>query len=210
MAVHPNLERALLIAYGAGNTARAMTDSRSPVSIDVVDLSADIIETNEVIYPRASGSPLDDPRVTIHIDDGRYFLQTTDKRFDMITGEPPPPGVSGVENLYSREYFQLLHDRLAEGGIVTYWLPIHSLTDGSTRAILRAFCDVFADCSLWNGAARNLMMVGTRNARGPVPQAVFLEQWETRLSRGRCGALAWSTRSNSAPSSSQTRISWMI
>ena len=29
MAVHPNLERALLIGYGVGNTAKAMTDSKS-------------------------------------------------------------------------------------------------------------------------------------------------------------------------------------
>ena len=52
----------------------------------------------------------------MHIEDGRYFLQTTDRQFDLITGEPPPPGIAGVENLYSREYFQLIHDRLADGG----------------------------------------------------------------------------------------------
>ena len=42
----------------------------------------------------------------------------------MITGEPPPPLTPGTVNLYTREYFQLIYDRLAEGGIATYWLPI--------------------------------------------------------------------------------------
>ena len=44
MAVHPNLKRALLIGYGVGNTAKAMTDSTSLETIDVVDLSRDILE----------------------------------------------------------------------------------------------------------------------------------------------------------------------
>lgn len=177
MAVHPDLKHALLIAYGVGNTAKAMTDSKDLETIDVVDISRDVLEMNDIVYPRMADQPLHDPRVRVHIEDGRYLLQTTGQRFDLITAEPPPPGIAGVENLYTREYFQLIHDRLAEGGIVTYWLPLHALSDVSTKAILRAFCDVFEDCSLWNGMGTSLMMVGTRNARGPVSEEQFTRQW---------------------------------
>ncbi len=187
MAVHPDLRRALLIGYGVGNTAKAMTDSSSLETIDVVDLSRDILAMNRLVYPIEADLPLRDPRVRVHIEDGRYFLQTSAQRFDLITGEPPPPGIAGVENLYTREYFQLLHDRLADRGIATYWLPLSDLSDVSTRAILRAFCDVFEDCSLWNGSGTNLMMVGTRDVRGSGPTAVggpvseeeFSRQWNT-------------------------------
>ena len=106
MAVHPDLKRALLIGYGVGNTAKAMTDSTSLETIDVVDLSRDILEMGRVVYPAETDQPLNDPRVRVHIEDGRYLLQTTDRRFDLITGEPPPPGIAGVENLYTREYFR--------------------------------------------------------------------------------------------------------
>ena len=178
MAVHPNLKHALLLCYGVGNTAKAMTDTRSLEAIDVVDVSRDILQLNRIVYPDETDSPLHDPRVHLHIEDGRYFLQTSEQRFDLITGEPPPPQIAGVVNLYTREYFQLLHDRLAEGGIVAYWLPVHDLTDASTKAILRAFCDVFEDCSLWNGMGTNLIMAGTRNARGPVSEEQFTRQWQ--------------------------------
>jgi hypothetical protein len=177
MAVHPNLKRALLICYGVGNTAKALTDSKSLESIDVVDISRDVLEMNDIVYPKPADRPLQDPRVRVHIEDGRYFLQTTDRDFDLITAEPPPPGIAGVENLYTREYFQLLHDRLSEGGIVTYWLPLHSLTDVSTKAILRAFCDAFEDCSLWNAMGTSLMMAGTRHAQGPASEEQFIRQW---------------------------------
>lgn len=181
MAVHPNLRHALLIGFGVGNTAKALIDSTRLETIDVVDLSRDILQMSEVVYPNEADHPLKDPRVRVHIEDGRYFLQTTDRRFDLITGEPPPPGIAGVEHLYTREYFHVMHARLAEGGIVTYWLPLGDLTDVSTKAILGAFCDVFEDCSLWNGAGTHLMMAGTRNARGPVSEEAFTRQWSDPL-----------------------------
>jgi len=185
LAVRPDTRSALLIGYGVGNTAKAMTDSTGLTTIDVVDLSRGILALNRVVYPNEADLPLGDPRVRVHIEDGRYFLQTTDRRFDLITGEPPPPGIAGVESLYTREYFRLLHDRLEDGGIATYWLPISDLSDVSTKAILGAFCDAFEDCSLWNGAGTNLMLVGTRNvtgrgpaaAPGPVSEEQFTRQW---------------------------------
>src|SRR5882762_275490 len=189
IAVHPDLKRALLIGYGVGNTAKALTDSARVESIDLVDLSRDILAMGPIVFPDERQQPLRDPRMHVHIEDGRYFLQASDRQFDLITGEPPPPGIAGVENLYSREYFQLIHDRLADGGIVTYWLPLADLSDVAAKAILRAFCDVFGDCSLWNGSGTNLMMVGSRNAprlgSGQAPGAVseqqFRAQWSTPL-----------------------------
>ena len=177
MAVHPDLKHALLIGYGVGNTAKAMTDSKSLETIDVVDLSPDILDMNRIVYPDPAEHPLRDPRVRVHVEDGRYLLQTTDRRFDLITGEPPPPGIAGVEHLYSHEYFSLMRERLADGGIATYWLPLSDLSDVSAGAILRAFCDAFTDCSLWNGAGTHLMMVGTRDAVGPVSDEKFVRQW---------------------------------
>jgi hypothetical protein len=61
--------------------------------------------------------------------------------------------------------------------MVTYWLPIHSVSERGSRAILRAFCDVFDDCSLWHGVGRDLMLVGTRDARQRVSAEHFARQW---------------------------------
>lgn len=178
MAVHPDLKRALLISYGLGSTAKALTDARQIERIDIVDISRDILEMSEIVHSEESENPLNDPRVVVHVEDGRYFLQANNEHFDLITGEPPPPAAAGVVNLYTREYFQLLYDRLSEGGIVTYWLPLHSVGDLSVRSIIRAFCDVFGDCSLWNGIGDDLMLAGSRNATGPVSTRQFAAQWQ--------------------------------
>src|SRR5438552_5115068 len=131
MAVHPGLEHVLLIGYGVGNTAKALADSATLESIDLVDLSRDILAMAPIVFPGEQQQPLHDPRMHVHIEDGRYFLQTTDRQFDLITGEPPPPGIAGVENLYSREYFHLIHDRLPERGRVSFWLPLALRSDVS-------------------------------------------------------------------------------
>lgn len=180
MALHPNLKKSLLIAFGVGNTAKAMTDSPGIERIDVVDISKDVLDNSVVIYPKDTENPLRDPRVRMHVEDGRYFLQTTQERYDLITSEPPPPRSAGVVNLYTREYFQLIHARLAEGGMAAYWLPTHTIAGDVARSIIRAFCEAFEDCSLWHGETTNLMLVGTRGASGPATLANVFAQWQDR------------------------------
>ena len=81
-------------------------------------------------------------------------------------------------NLYTQEYFQLIYDRLNEGGMTTYWLPAHELTYPAILSMLKGFCSVFADCALWAGANLNWMMTGTRNAKSTVSEAHLQKQWE--------------------------------
>jgi spermidine synthase len=178
IALHPAPRKALLVCFGVGATAKALTDTRELETIDVVDVSKDVLEMRTIVHRDPAEDPLRDPRVRVHVEDGRFFLQTTSETFDLVTGEPPPPNLDGVEALYSLEYFRLVRDRLRPGGISTYWLPTHSLAENNARAVTRAFCDVFEDCSLWAGFGTDLILVGSRGASGPESEARFVAQWE--------------------------------
>lgn len=170
------LRRVLIICYGVGVTAAAATDVDSVESIDVVEISRDVVSMSDLIY-RPADHPLRDPRSRLHLEDGRQFLRLTNQQFDLITGEPPPPLTPGTVNLYTREYFQLIHDRLAPGGMTTYWLPIARRGEYDVMPIIRAFCDVFEDCSLWNGTPSDWMLVGTRHVVGPASADTFSKAW---------------------------------
>jgi predicted membrane-bound spermidine synthase len=173
------IQHALLVCYGVGVTAGAALDIPSLQSLDIAEISRDVTAMSDVIYAGGQ-NPLHDPRVRLHLEDGRYFLATTDTKFDLITGEPPPPRTPGAVNIYTREYFQLMSDRLADGGVATYWLPIARPDPGTdVDTILRAFCDVFSDCSLWNGTPFDLMMVGTKHATGTVADEAMRAPWLT-------------------------------
>ncbi len=184
VALKPDPKQALVISCGAGSTALGLVQTESLEHIDVVDISTAILEMADLVYPNPDAHPLNDPRVEVHIEDGRYFLQTTDRHYDIITADPPPPKNAGIVNLYTREYFQLMHERLNDGGIATYWLPAHNTLESDTKAIVRAFCDVFEDCSLWNGFDTDWMLAGSKNAQWQRSEAGFVRQWqEPRLAR---------------------------
>jgi hypothetical protein len=177
VAFHPEPRDALLISYGVGTTARSLTRVESIRSIDVVDISREILDMSEVIFPDPATNPLRDPRVSVHVEDGRYFLQTTTQRFDLITGEPPPPRLGNVTYLYTQEFFQLAHDRLRPGGLVSYWLPVDQLSPDETASILGAFCAVFEECSLWNGSGLNWILLGSRGVLPPLDPVALARQW---------------------------------
>ncbi|MBI3932651.1 MAG: spermidine synthase [Acidobacteria bacterium] len=169
MALRPDAKRALLVSYGVGTTARALCRAPGLQSIDVVDTSRDILELGHLVSPPGE-HPLDDSRVRVHVEDGRFFLLTTRERFDIVTGEPPPPKHAGIVNLYTKEYFRVIRDRLTERGVVTYWLPVYQMEEQEARAVVRGFCDVFGDCSLWTGSGLEWLLVGTRGLRGPLAE----------------------------------------
>jgi len=177
VALHPAPKRALLISFGTGSTAKALTDTAGLENIDIVDISKDVLNLSELVYPDPADHPLTDPRVQVFIEDGRFFLQTTERQYDLITAEPPPPANAGVVNLYTKEYFKLIHDRLAPGGMATYWLPHENLSKSSFRSIVRAFADVFPDSSLWLGSGMDWIILGIKEGGRRVTEEEFARQW---------------------------------
>jgi len=176
LAIKADTRDALLISFGVGSTAKALTDSRGLQNIDIVDISEDILEMSTIVYP-GDDNPLRDERVRVHVEDGRFFLYTTSNRYDLITSEPPPPGNAGVVNLYSEEYFKLIRKRLNPGGYASYWLPAPQLEPIVMLAIIKAFCNAFDDCSLWSGAGLEWMLLGSNDANRQSDAAQFSAQW---------------------------------
>ena len=176
LVLKPDIRNALLISYGVGSTAKALTDSRGLKNIDIVDISEDILEMSSIVYP-GDDNPLRDERVRVHVEDGRFFLNTTSNRYDLITSEPPPPKIAGVVNLYSQEYFMLIRERLNPGGYASYWLPAQQLEPTDMLAIVKAFCNAFDDCSLWSGGGLEWMLLGSNGATPQSDMAQFSAQW---------------------------------
>ena len=50
-AIRPNPKTALLVSFGVGNTAKALTETESLERIDIVDISKDILEMNRIVFP---------------------------------------------------------------------------------------------------------------------------------------------------------------
>ena len=59
-----------------------------------------------------------DPRLRIHLDDGRHFVErAAPASYDLVALEPPPPTADGVGCLYSIEFYQAVARVLRQGGL---------------------------------------------------------------------------------------------
>jgi predicted membrane-bound spermidine synthase len=160
IALRPGSESALLIGYGVGVTADAFKRNARLKQLDIVDISKEVFDLADFYTGPGYSNPLRDPRVTTFVQDGRFFLQACPARYDIITGEPPPLKTAGTVNLYTQQFFSLMKGRLKDGGIASFWLPLYQLTTGETKAILRAFHNVFPNASLWATSDLEWIMIG--------------------------------------------------
>jgi spermidine synthase len=177
LALRPEAEDVLLICYGCGVTADALLHGPNVKRMDVVDISKEVFQLADFYTGINYSNPLRDPRVHAIVQDGRFFLQATAQQYDIISGEPPPPKVPGSANLYSEEFFSLMKDRLKEGGIATFWLPINQLKVEEAKAILRAFHNAFSNASVWANADEQWIMMGIKGPGRSVSEEEFRKLW---------------------------------
>jgi spermidine synthase len=121
LAFHENPESALVICFGMGTTFRSLMSW--DIDVTAVELVPSVRDAFPYYFDDAEVLTKD-PRGEIVIDDGRRYLQRTDKRFDVITIDPPPPvQAAGSSLLYSTEFYRLIKSRLNSGGVVQQWYP---------------------------------------------------------------------------------------
>lgn len=145
MMLHQAPKRVLVIGLGGGATAGAI--ARFPgAEIDVVELSPEVVR-GSAFFGAINFDVLTRPGVTLRVDDGRNFLLTTDKRYDVITADIIHPTHVGATTVYSKEYFELVRRALAPGGLVMQWIGPRG--DFEFKLLARTFLTVFPESTLW-------------------------------------------------------------
>ena len=81
--------------------------------------------------------------MTAHVGDGRNFLTQRTDKFDVIVSQPSNPWLTGVSNLFTREYFRDIKRRLAPGGIFCQWAQLYELAPWNIKTIYRTVRDEF-------------------------------------------------------------------
>lgn len=156
------LDHALVICFGTGQTANAVR--REGVNkLDIVDLNRTVFDLAP--HFKANEDVLKDPVVNSIVMDGRAWLRRSPTLYDLITLEPLPPNHSGVNSLYSLEFYQLASSRLRDGGTIAQWLPAHLVSTEHARAIAKTFFEVFPVGALWiHPEDHNGILLGIKTA----------------------------------------------
>jgi spermidine synthase len=153
--------RVLFMCFGSGITCGTLA-LHDFERIDAVEISPDVIAAAP-LFAADNLDVLDRPNVRVHIDDGRNFLLTTRETYDIITFEPMPLALAGVSTFYTEEYYRLCLARLSPGGMVSQWVPLHSLNPAVVRSLVFTFTAVFPEyCAFFINA--DLFLIGSNQS----------------------------------------------
>lgn len=123
----PARSRALVIGYGTGVSSRTLHEAGF-ASLDIVDLSADIVRLADTHFADINGTVSKRPGVHTHITDGRNFLLLQERAYDLVSMELTSIWFAGAASLYNREFYQLVKRRLRPDGVLQQWVQLHHLT----------------------------------------------------------------------------------
>lgn len=151
--LHQAPTTALVVGLGGGATPGAV--ARHNVAVDVVELSAAVVAGSD-FFKDINFDLRSRPNVKLHVDDGRNFLMMARKKYDVITADIILPRHAGAGALYSKEYYELVRDSLAEGGLVMQWNGGDSATE--YKLLMRTFISVFPYTTLWGDGS---LMLGS-------------------------------------------------
>jgi spermidine synthase len=113
-----------------------------------VEISSGVLKGAE-FFEKENHGVLYDPRTEIVIDDIGHFLQTTEEKFDIISADGKTTEKYSTNSFsYSKEYYELLRQRLTDGGLVIQWVPT-ALPASQYNLVLRTFLDAFPHVGLW-------------------------------------------------------------
>lgn len=143
--------RSLVICFGTGTTAGAVSLHHEVETLRMVDVEEEVFavadrfrDVNHAVLDGREGL-----RVERVVEDGRFDLLCATDPYDVITLEPLMPYTLGAVSFYTREFYELARDRLAEGGVLCQWIPVHAIPIDDYRSLVKTFVDVFPDGHLY-------------------------------------------------------------
>jgi spermidine synthase len=160
LLAYPASESVFFLGMGTGITAGEALNREDFKHVEKVvacELSANVVAASKKYFTgKVDGSDptnglYQDPRAEVVIGDGRNHLLANRERYSMINADLFLPYRRGTGNLYSREHFQIVRERLKPGGVFVQWLPLYQMTEREFGIIAHTMIIVFPQVSLWRG-----------------------------------------------------------
>jgi spermidine synthase len=152
--------RVAILGSAAGTTVRAYGHYFPRTAIDAVEIDRSLIEVGSELFDMHA------PRLRTHAEDARPWLERTSARFDAIFVDAyRQPYIPFY--LATREFFELVHDRLTPGGVVVINVGHPEGSGRLTRVLATTMGDVFSTVLDDPMESTNSLLVATDARAGP-------------------------------------------
>src|SRR5713101_1706858 len=104
------VRKVAIIGLGAGTAVREFTGAYGPIPIDGVEIDGTIVDIGRKYFH------MNEPNLHMIVQDGRYFLQTTLQKYDVIAIDAYQQPYIPFQ-LTTKEFFQTVRDHLTPTGV---------------------------------------------------------------------------------------------
>lgn len=126
---HPAPQKILVLGNGFNGVVSEIL--KHPVeNIHYLELDPKLIEVSQKYLSPASKQALDSPKVKVIKVDGRYYLNQTKEKFDVILLNLPDPSTALINRFYTKQFFELASKKLNENGIFSVHLSFSPSAPG--------------------------------------------------------------------------------
>ena len=160
--LHEAPEKVLNIGLGGGFSLGAIKSHPNVREIDVVEIDPLVVEATGKHFGAYNNDALVDPRIRVHVQDGRHFLETTREKYDVIISEPPNIWVSGVSQLFTEEFYRIVDRRLEGDGMLVQWVPTYEMYPEDLKLILKTIRGTFEYVAYWTNGGDTIILASHR------------------------------------------------
>jgi spermidine synthase len=119
MIMHPEPQEVVVLGGGEGGALREILKHPSVTELLMVDIDREVVSLCEKYLPEWNGGAYKDPRTELLFMDARKYMENNHKRWDVIVIDITEPlDDSPAYMLFTREFYQLLTQRLKKNGII--------------------------------------------------------------------------------------------
>ncbi|MFO1322927.1 MAG: polyamine aminopropyltransferase [Burkholderiales bacterium] len=115
---HPQPERALVVGGGDGGSAEEILKHPSIKSVTLAEIDLAVVDISRKYLASVHRGALDDPRLTLKIEDGFAFVRNATDQYDLIVLDLTDAG-GPSQALYTPEFYRACAARLTPMGAMT-------------------------------------------------------------------------------------------
>ncbi len=171
---NPNIRSTLFIGLGGGSGPKRFLADYPDMRVDVVEIDPVVVEVAEQFFGVTR-----QPRLNISIEDGRVFLNRTNRQYDLIVVDAYLSSAYGPYipfHLATREFFERSRDRLTVGGVLVYNVigTVQGPQSTNVRSIYKTMASVFPSLYMFPAeTSMNVVIVATKRKVSYAPPQIY-------------------------------------
>lgn len=142
-----NYSKVMVNALGGGITLSSVLHHTKNEPVKVVDICPDVVDTLK-FFSNHNINVFTKTNWIFIEEDGRNFLKSYRGKFDIIIADATHPASSESWMLFTKEFYQIVYDKLEDDGIFAQWIPLHNLENYDYVSILKTIDHVFSNLTV--------------------------------------------------------------